>query len=122
MFVSAKQILLGSAAALLLSVPAMAANEASNAAGVAPQAHALISCPGINNVPMTSDAEQALPLQLVATLQCGGEVAILSDNEGYTTLVRSADGKEGFVARMYLFMGRAPPNPPCPFRPSRLLR
>ncbi len=117
MFVSAKQFWLG-AAVLLLSLPAVAANESSNPASVAPQAHALISCPGINNVPMTSDAEQALPLQLVATLQCGGDVSILSDNEGYTTLVRSSDGKEGYVARMYLFMGVDASKPVEHLKPS----
>jgi len=117
MFVSAKHFILGAAALLLLSLPAVAAEETSSAAGVAPQAHALISCPGINGVPMTSDAEQALPLQLVATLQCGGEVAILSDNEGYTALVRSSDGKQGYVARMYLFMGSDPAKSAAPLQP-----
>jgi hypothetical protein len=117
MFVSAKHFILGAAALLLLSLPAVAAEETSSAAGVAPQAHALISCPGINGVPMTSDAEQALPLQLVATLQCGGEVAILSDNEGYTALVRSSDGKQGYVARMYLFMGSDPTKSAAPLQP-----
>ena len=64
---------------------------------------------------MTADAQQALPLRLVANLTCGSDVAILSDNEGYTALVRSSDGKEGYVARMYLFMGKssvAPAHPP----------
>jgi hypothetical protein len=117
MFVSAKNLLIGSVAVLLLGLPALAAEETSSAASVAPQAHALVSCPGIPGVPMTSDAEQALPLQLVATLQCGGEVAILSDNEGYTALVRSSDGKEGFVARMYLFMGIDPSKSAAPLQP-----
>src|SRR5208283_3975974 len=117
MFVSAKHFLLGSAVVLLLGLPALAAEETGSAAGVAPQAHALVSCPGISGVPMTSDAEQALPLQLVATLQCGGEVAILSDSEGYTALVRSSDGKEGFVARMYLFMGSDPSKSVAPLQP-----
>jgi hypothetical protein len=117
MFVSAKHFILGAAALLLLSLPAVAAEETSSAAAVAPQAHALISCPGINSVPMTSDAEQSLPLQLVATLQCGGEVAIISDNEGYTALVRSSDGKQGYVARMYLFMGSDPAKSAAPLQP-----
>jgi hypothetical protein len=109
MFLSAKHIFLGSAA-LLLSLPAVAAEETNNLAGVAPQAHARVSCPGVPSVPMTADAEQALPLQLVATLSCGGDVAVLSDDEGYTARVRSSDGKEGYVARMYLFMGRSSGN------------
>ncbi len=116
MFASAKHFLLGSAA-VLLSVPAMAAEE-NNAASVAPPAHALVSCSGAPSVPMTADAEQALPLSLVATLSCGGDVAVLSDDEGYTARVRSSDGKEGYVARMYLLMGKgsagsgAPAHPP----------
>ena len=115
MFVSAKHILLGSAA-LLLSLPAMAAEE-NNLAIAAPPPHALVSCPGVPSVPMTADAEQALPLRLVANLTCGGDVAILSDDEGYTALVRSSDGQEGYVAHMYLFMGKSSANPGAPAHP-----
>ncbi|MFI5096332.1 MAG: hypothetical protein ACHQT6_00020 [Candidatus Acidiferrales bacterium] len=117
MFVSAKHFLLGSAAVLLLCLPAMAAEETTGAASVAPQAHALVNCPGMTSVPMTSDAEQALPLRLVATLSCGGDVAILSDDEGYTARVRSSDGKEGYVARMYLFMSGSPAKSAAPLQP-----
>jgi hypothetical protein len=117
MFVSVKHCLLGSAAVLLLCLPAMAAEETTSAASVAPQAHALISCPGMTSVPMTSDAEQALPLRLVATLSCGGDVAILSDDEGYTARVRSSDGNEGYVARMYLLMGGGPTKSAAPVQP-----
>jgi len=109
MFVSAKHILLASAV-LLLGLTAMAAEETSSVASIAPSAHALVSCPGMNSVPMTSDAEQALPLRLVATLKCGGDVAVLSDSEGYTALVRSSDGQQGYVARMYLLMGESAVN------------
>jgi hypothetical protein len=41
-------------------------------------------------------------MQLVARLGCGEQVAVLSDSEGYTVYVRTADGKSGYVARMYL--------------------
>jgi hypothetical protein len=41
-------------------------------------------------------------MQLVTRLSCGDEVAVLSDSEGYTVNVRTADGKDGYVARMYL--------------------
>ena len=51
---------------------------------------------------MTADAEQSLPLQVVATLKCGEEVTLLSNAEGYTVKVRNADGKTGFVAAMCL--------------------
>ena len=115
MFLSAKHILLGSAA-LLLSLPAMAAEE-NSLANVAPPPHALVSCPGMPSVPMTADAEQTLPLRLVANLTCGGDVAVLADNEGYTALVRSSDGKEGYVARMYLFMGKSSANSAAPAHP-----
>jgi hypothetical protein len=108
MFVSAKHILLGSAA-VLLSLPAMAAEENNLAAAALPP-HALVSCPGMTSVPMTADAEQSLPLRLVGTLNCGGDVAVLSDDEGYTALVRSSDGKEGYVARMYLYMSKSSVN------------
>jgi hypothetical protein len=116
MFVPARHILLGSAV-VLLSLPAMAAEETSVAPSVASQSHALVNCPGITGVPMTSDAEQVLPLRVVGTLQCGGDVAVLSDSEGYTALVRSGDGKEGYVARMYLFMGGGPAKSAAPIQP-----
>jgi hypothetical protein len=85
-----------------------AANEANSKAGVAAPARAYINCPGITSVPMTSDAEQALPLAQIATLSCGEPVAVLADNEGYTTHIRTADGTEGYVARMYLTNAASP--------------
>ena len=109
MFVSAKHIVLG-LVALLLSLPAMAAEENNSLAVATPPAHALVTCPGVPSVPMTADAEQSLPLRLVATLSCGGDVAILSDDEGYTARVRSGDGTEGYVARMYLSVGKGSSN------------
>src|SRR5271166_430938 len=92
---------------LFAALPAVAAKE-SNSGGVgAPLAHASVNCPGISSVPMTADAEQALPLRIVGTLSCGQPLSILSDNEGYTALVRTADGKDGYIARMYLTMNAA---------------
>ena len=41
-------------------------------------------------------------MQLVTRLNCGDEVAVLSDSEGYTVNVRTADGQDGYVAHMYL--------------------
>ncbi len=117
MFVSAKHILIGSAA-LVLSLPALAAEETSIVMpSVAPQTHAQINCPGISSVPMTSDAEQALPLNVVATLECGGDVTVLSDNGGYTALIRSDDGKQGYVAHMYLSMVGGPAKTVAPVQP-----
>lgn len=61
-----------------------------------------ISCNGNLSVPMTADQEQTLPIQLVANLECGQEVAVLSDVEGYTVNIRTEDGKQGYVAHMFL--------------------
>jgi hypothetical protein len=99
MYTSAKSILLGSTL-LLAGLPLVAA-ETGNA-GVASAPRAFVSCPGISSVPMTSDAEQVLPLSQVASLACGDAVSVVTDSEGYTALVRTADGKQGYVARMYL--------------------
>jgi hypothetical protein len=57
---------------------------------------------------MTADAEQVLPLNIIGTLGCGERVAVLSDTEGYTTHVRTSDGKNGYVARMYLAESSVP--------------
>ena len=61
-----------------------------------------INCPGVRNVPMTTDAQQSLPLQLVATLKCGEAVTVLANDEGYTVQIQTADGTIGYVAAMYL--------------------
>jgi hypothetical protein len=87
---------------LLAGLPAVSAETNSAVAPVDSSVHALVKCLGASGVPMTSDAEQALPMHMVSSLKCGDNVAILADNEGYTARVRTADGKEGFVARMYL--------------------
>jgi hypothetical protein len=64
-----------------------------------------ILCRGGSNVPMTADAEQSLPLRVVAHLDCGQEVSLLSNSEGYTVNVHTADGKTGFVAWMNVAKG-----------------
>jgi hypothetical protein len=61
-----------------------------------------VNCPAIPNVPMTSDLEQSLPLQIIATLKCGEQVSVLDSDEGYTVRVKTADGQIGYVAAMYL--------------------
>jgi hypothetical protein len=100
MVLSAKQVLFGSAL-FLAGSPLFAAETAANS-GVVPAPRAYVNCPGISNVPMTADAEQALPMRQIATLSCGQQVAILADSEGYTAHIRTSDGKDGYVARMYL--------------------
>ena len=76
-------------------------------------AHQRVACHGASAVPMTFDAEQSLPLKLVANLTCGQEVAVLSDLEGYTVHVSTANGLSGYVARAYLAPDAksAPPAP-----------
>ena len=111
MFVSAKHILLGTAV-LLLSLPAMAAEE-NNLAVAAPPSHALVSCPGMSSVPMTADAEQALPLRLVANLTCGGDVAILSDNQATPRSCAPAMARRATSRACICSWARVPPTPAC---------
>jgi len=94
-------LMLGAALVLSGSSPLFAAETAANAV-VAASPRAYVNCPGVSNVPMTADPEQALPLRQTAILACGQQVAVLADNEGYTTQIRTSDGKVGYVARMYL--------------------
>ena len=110
MVLSAKQILVASALLLFAGSP-LFANENAATSGVVPMPRAYVNCPGIPNVPMTADAEQALPMRQIASLSCGQQVAVLSDNEGYTTHIRTSDGKDGFVARMYLTTATPAPQP-----------
>lgn len=65
-------------------------------------AHQRVACHGASTVPLTFDAEQSLPLKLVANLSCGQEVAILSDLESYTVRVATAEGLSGYIARANL--------------------
>lgn len=97
-----KRNLLVGSALLLAGSPLFAAETNASPAGESAAARAFVNCPGVPSVPMTADAEQALPLRQVATLSCGEPVSVLNDNEGYTTRIRTSDGREGFVARMYL--------------------
>jgi hypothetical protein len=62
-------------------------------------ATATIHCHGEPYVSVTADAEQAVPLQVVATVDCDEQVLILSDPQGYTVKVRTANGKIGYVTR-----------------------
>ena len=66
--------------------------DPSNTAG-------MIHCHNQPYVTVTADPEQAVPLQVVATVSCNEEVRILSDTQGYTVKVRTASGKIGFVSR-----------------------
>lgn len=101
MLAPSKHLVLGSAL-LLAALPALAAEETPNVAPMPVAPTAVVKCPGVTSIPFTSDAEQALPLRVVGSLACGDTVAILSDREGYTDQIRTKDGQEGYVARMYL--------------------
>jgi hypothetical protein len=117
MFASSKQLLLASAI-LFAALPAAAAEE-SNTVAPSSSAKAIVKCPGIISVPMTADAEQSLPLRLLGNLACGSTVVILSDTEGYTAQIRTRDGREGYVALMYLATGTdSQPVPAAPAGPA----
>jgi hypothetical protein len=93
---------------LAASPATWAAENSGSSVTAAPGAlRGTVICRGVQNIPVTADAEQTLPMQLVARLNCGDEVAVLSDSEGYTVNIRTADGKYGYVARMYLSEGSA---------------
>jgi hypothetical protein len=95
------KIVLPAIVALLL-LPISRAQNAAQSNTSAAAAVWKINCPGVPNVPMTSDAEQSIPLQVVATLKCGEEVTVLDNSEGYTVRIKNADGQSGYVAAMYL--------------------
>ena len=98
-----KLILLGAVVSLTLAQYSGAEELAKPLASIsAASVTGKITCHGITSVQMTADQEQALPLKVVSTLNCGDEVAVLSDAEGYTINVRTMDGKTGYVARMFL--------------------
>jgi hypothetical protein len=98
-----KLLVLGSFASLAIALPSFAnGNSGSGVNPVPGSLHGTVVCRDVASVPVTVDAEQALPMQLVARLSCGTEVALLSDSEGYTVNVRTPEGQTGYVARMYL--------------------
>jgi hypothetical protein len=109
-----KLVLIATAAGLVLPQASRAQEAAAPPAPVVRSSLAwLIRCPGLTpSVPLTADSAQALPMHLVATLNCGDQVSVLSDVEGYTVNVRTADGKTGYVAGMYLV--KAPASKPVP--------
>lgn len=111
------KILFAVSAFLLAGLPARAATESGEVAPVTLPT-AIVKCPGVSGIPFTADPEQALPLRVVGTLTCGSTVAILEDGEGYTAQIRTADGQEGYVARMYLLTGTAAPAAAATAKPQ----
>lgn len=111
-----KEMVLG--CALLCAAGALRATEENAVVARHVLPTAMVKCPGVTSIPLTADAEQVLPLQIVGALTCGSTVAVLSDNEGYTARVRTAEGMEGYVARMYLAADDAAPAMPPNLQPS----
>src|SRR5271165_1878159 len=109
MLVFPKHLLFASAL-LLAGLPVLGEGENPNVLPIA-STSAVVKCPGVTSIAFTSDEEQALPLRIVGSLACGDTVAVLSDNEGYTAHIRTRDGKEGYVARMYLDARSEAPAP-----------
>src|SRR5271168_2234262 len=104
-----KLLILSSFASLALALPMSAAQPSgADSTPVAGAIRGTIVCRGVQSVPATADAEQSLPMQVVVRLACGELVAVLSDADGYTVRVSTAEGKTGYVARMYL--SEAPAN------------
>ena len=96
-------LILSGLAGLTTALPAFGAgNSGADVAPAPAPIHRSIICHDAQSVPMTSDAEQAHPMRLIAYLRCGEEVAVLSDSQSPTMQIRTADGKSGYVARMYL--------------------
>jgi len=116
MFASTKYLLFSSAL-LLAALPVRSAEETPGVAPMAP-ATAVVKCPGVTSIPFTADQEQALPLLIVGSLTCGDTVVVLSDREGYTAHIRTRDGQEGYVARMYLATEVEAPAPVQKAQPS----
>jgi len=99
-------------ASLIIAPPSWSAEHSGSAvAPVSAAVRSMVVCHDVQSVPVTADAEQALPMHLVAHLRCGEKVYILSDSEGYTVQIRTLDGKYGYVARMYLAAAPATPAP-----------
>jgi hypothetical protein len=109
-----KFVLIAAAAGLALPLASRAQEAAAQSSPAAASSPAwMIRCPGLTaSVPLTADSAQSLPMHLVATLNCGDLVSVLSDAEGYTVNVRTTDGKTGYVAGMYL--AKAPAAKPAP--------
>ncbi|MGH9735559.1 MAG: hypothetical protein ACRD8A_13330 [Candidatus Acidiferrales bacterium] len=86
-------------ARLLLAGALFFACGSAFAQQIASRTRATIQCDGQAYVPVTSDEEQAIPLEVVDKAPCGSHVTVLSDPQGYTVMVRTAAGKVGYVAR-----------------------
>jgi hypothetical protein len=87
---------------------ARAASTASGTQGLP----AKIRCLDESYVLVTADSERTIPLSWVAKLNCDDEIRVLSDQQGYTVQVQTADGTIGYVIRYEVVL--VPPTPPTP--------
>lgn len=71
-----------------------------------------INCRNQPYVSLLAEPEQIFPIKLVATVQCGEEVVVVSDPEAYYLKIRTADGKVGYVS--YLDIKWLPAPAPKP--------
>lgn len=106
---SSKLWIVAAFAGLAVTLPSSAADHSDSGAAVSSPVRGTVVCRGVQNVPVTADPEQALPLHVIASLNCGDQVAIVSDSQGYAVQVSTHDGKTGYVARMYLSASPAKP-------------
>jgi hypothetical protein len=106
-----KLVLIAAAAGLALPQASRAQEAAAPPAPARSSPAFMIHCVGLTtSVPLTVDSAQSLPMHLVEMLNCGDQVSVLSDLEGYTVNVRTADGKTGYVAGIYLVKAPATPK------------
>src|SRR5258708_16260336 len=75
MSLPAKHLMFG--ATLVLSGSPLFATETAANAVAAASPRAYVNCPSVSNVPMTADAEHALPLRQTAILACVHPVPVL---------------------------------------------
>lgn len=79
--------------------------------------HARIKCIDESYASVTADPERSLPLQVVAKAACNERVTIVSDAEGYTVRILTANGAAGYVTRYELTLEPAASPSPAP-RPA----
>jgi hypothetical protein len=88
---------------------ARAASAASGVQGIP----AKIRCLDESYVLVTADPERTVPLSWVAKLKCDDEIRVLSDPQGYTVQVQTADGTIGYVIRYEVVLVPQTPPPPA---------
>jgi len=115
-----KPVCIASFLSLIISIAGtICAGPASPGQATAGPVAGKIKCQGGDWVNVTVDAEQSLPLQVVDKAACNEGVTVLSDPQGYTVKVRTANGKVGYVTRYEVV---ADPNAPVKSPPIIIVR